>query len=267
MKKLLFFLIITFFIVLFSKPVLGISSFELDQKEYLIQTSSVKEFAETAVIKNTTTKPLGLSLAWTRDKNVPTRFADFATLSSSKISLEPFAISTTEIKFVTPEDLKPGDYYASLVVSTASGDEIQRANFTIRYLGELKEEISQNSLDYRDGKLFLTLENKGNKTTKVRMHVKVTNIFGEQILSKDIDQFDLKASEIRTNSFVTNITFPGLYKVQTEMVFGEKEAIQTSLNSIWVKKSLLLVVIALLTLTIFVLGLSFLLRRNVQKTS
>ena len=265
-NKLLSLVITLIFIVLFSKPVLASpNSFEVPTKQYLLKTSIEKELQETVVVKNLLDEKQTLRLNWSVNSKVPTRYADFGTPSQTTFEIQPFSLASVPIKFVSPSTFKPGDYYAILNIVSEKTKEKIPVDFTIRYLGQLTEEIEQTSVSLTGNKLLITLENKGNITTKVSGKVKVSNFFGKVIMSKNIDQFDLKASEKSQKSFVLNSKFPGKYTVETSLVFGEKETTQTSLRNVWFNKILFWSVFVLLVIFFLFIVLYFIKGVNVKK--
>lgn len=218
-------------LLLFPEDVLASDSFVFDQDKFFLQTSADRVISETVLIRNLTDKQLTFSLSWVGYEKSIKKSIDFAILQQKELAIEPFAIQTIGIRFSSPEDLKPGDYYGSLKVQTDNESKV--VNFTLRYLGQLNERIDLENVMLEGKTLLLEFNNTGNITTSVKGKLTVTNFFGQTVLSKNIDQFDLKASDSSRKEFVLTTLIPGPYQVKVERTFGSKATTQTEVSTVW----------------------------------
>lgn len=205
--------------------------FSLDQSNFFLYTSFDKELSETVVIKNLSDQAISVFLSWAPYEASLQHTIDFAQLQNSTVELQPFGVGTAELRFASPENLKPGDYYGSLLATTKG--VVKKADFTLRFLGELTENVTLKSVAYADTSLTLSLENQGNITTSVKGKVVVTDFFGRIAAENSFPQTELKAEEKIDKTIDLPTILPGPYQAKVELVSGQKDFNQSRVYSFW----------------------------------
>ena len=233
MKFFLLILVWVHLAVFTATPTLAQSkSFKLDQTKFLLQTSANKELTESLIIKNLSDQVIEVNFAWEGYEFTSEHSIDFAQISPQKLTLQPFAIGSTEIMFKTPANLKPGDYYGRVLASV--NNEKVEAKFTLRYLGELKESLELKSSEVLGKTIKLTLKNNGNVSTNASGKLTLTNFFGQNSSNKNIEHFEIKAKEEIIISHVVN-TIPGPYQANLSLIFGDKKTQLTKVQPVWIQ--------------------------------
>ncbi len=266
MKNLLLYIsgIIVFLIL--PNPALGSSAFELDQNNFLLQLPTNRQLTENLIVKNLSSEKLSVKLTWESPDNIsPVHAIDFAKIQNPELQIEPYGIGSTEIDFIRPENLKAGDYYGQVKLAGAS--QTQTASFTLRLLGQLKESIRIDEVNYSKNQVNIMLQNSGNITTVVAGKLEVTNIFNQKVLDKNIDQFKVKASESIENSFRISSILPGPYQVKIAYEFGDKKTLVTKLQTFWVFNYLLLIPLVFVVTSVLLASRLAIRKKNVQKTA
>ena len=258
-KLLLYFFGVIGFLIPTNLALAESANFELDQTNFLLQTSTAKDVTETLLVKNLTDKPITVELNWTTGQLDSQRSLDFAKIQNPQLSIEPYSVGSSEILFTIPESLQPGDYYGGVFVN--DGETSQAASITLRLLGQLKESVILKDFQVSGNKLQVSFENQGNISTDVSGKIKVTNPFNQKILEAEITQFSLKASSTDTKEFVISSKIPGPHQAKIEYFFGAKAVNQTKLESFW--QGNLSLVIILITVLISLLSIIFLRRKSV----
>lgn len=231
MKYLLLLVVSSFCLLITPRQIFAAENFTLDQDNFFLQTSSGKQISETIVIKNTSDQVLSLKLTWQPSQHSSAHAIDFAQVLPETLEIQPFAIGTAELRFSSPANLKPGDYYGQLKVSTDK--ENSTASFTLRYLGELTEKLEFKGAKFELNMVFLSLENLGNITTAVKGKILVTNFWGIEVAKIEIGQKDVRAGESLTIESVIPDLFPGHYQAQVSLETGAKEVTQSKIYSFW----------------------------------
>ncbi|HSX57781.1 MAG TPA: hypothetical protein VLE47_00725 [Candidatus Saccharimonadales bacterium] len=236
MKKLLFLISVGLFLFVIKAPAFA-GDFSLPQKNYSIQIASGKEQVEQVLISNSSAKEQTINLSWQgytlpADQIISSQFLtihnlDFASPEVSQITLQPYAVGSVAVVFKTPDSLKPGDYYGSLVLK--NGTTSTQASFNALFAGALVEDTKVSDTSTENKKLKVILENTGNIATKTKLEILVTDFFGKKVVAVESNEYDLKAGQKLTQSFPLKNLLPGFYRAQIKLISGRADTAQTKL--------------------------------------
>jgi len=259
MKKILtaLFLITVFLVPQKAFALEDSRSFQVEQKDFLLQTSSGETISENILV-NVGDGLLKIQLSWQgyalpkaqtlNDTVVGEHSIDFATPDKNLIEIAPQATSVAAVNFKLPAEIKPGDYYGSLVLE-ASGKET--VNFTIRVLGTLTEKIALQDIIQKGGQTTLLVANLGNRTTQVSSSVKLSDLLGD-IETVTTEPVNVKAGQIITLVASHKNLLPGFYNGEITLKYAEKPTQTSALFSFWVWQEFFLFTLLAIVLLVIV---------------
>lgn len=265
MKKFLLAITFNLLFLFFPSIVFASTSFTLDQDNFLLQTSLEKPITETLIVKNLTDQKLDLTAEWNGYSNSIEHSIDFATIAQTKLTIEPFAITSLTVGFTPPKNLVSGDYYGFLKLKSPT--ETKTADFTLRILGKLSESVESNNVSLSGNNLTVYFKNTGNITSTIKGNLTISNFFGQEILNKNIDPFSLKASASGTKDFVLDTNIPGPYQVKVETSFGKKATTQTNVSTVWYLNLWLITMFFLIVIELSIVFILFKRRHAKEKSS
>jgi hypothetical protein len=198
--------------------------------------------------------------------------------SIPSVTLAPGEQKTLDIQIAVPGDAGPGGHYGvirftaappevdqsavslsasvgSLILVSVSGDVQEKA--TIEQLAAAKGGKVGTAFEYGPIDIITRIKNSGNVHFKPSGTVRVTNIFGKEVASFELNErrTNVLPSSIRKyeNRLDKKLLF-GKYNIQADVVYGADNKIASETASFWViPYKLIAITIAAIILIIFLI--------------
>ena len=223
-------------------------TFKLDQTDFLLQTSAGKTLSENIVVQNSTDQKQTLSVSFEGYKLPTTQVLDhsyltkhnidFATLPLQQIDMEPLASASIPIILKPLDTFPSGDYYGTLILK--SNEETQKVNFTVRILGQIKENLEIKEIKNSGNYLVLKIANTGNISEEFSLKTTINRLLGGDI-SLTSPRATIRSGEIIDVKFDHGQLLPGFFQTQTTLQYGAKATSVTKLYSFWENLELFIV--------------------------
>ncbi len=206
-------------------------------------------------------------------------------------TLIPQQQKTIDITVTVPKDASPGGHYGvvrftalppdatetsvslsasvgSLLLVNVSGNVIQKAAIAELYTSQHGKKRS--FFEYGPVTISTRVSNTGNVHVQPTGHMQITNMFGKQVASFEVNpnKANVLPQSIRRFDQVLNkkLLF-GRYKVQTDLVYGTDKKIISSSATFWVLpyKLIVLALLGLVLLILLIRGYNRLILKRAQK--